>query len=425
MQRLFVIDRRQRCITPVSQSPSTSGPSFHDHVSAPPASGESPLQFAADTGRGGLCERELAPRHAVCGNGSASKLGRHVAWTCCREARGPVVSCPMRHGAAPVTPISRSCARGHKRKRGHQRAWRTPRRPADAAAPRAVAVDRAALRLAARHAVDIRPAALLKTTSCPKVVRRVRAWRHMDHSPTVGQVSKATVSRAAPGKTQGSRTPTSKAPTSRGLGSGLERRGGWTFTLGTCRTDFPRFASLPRSACTGTSVRGSLGSCQGELRPWHVFFFCARAAQPTRFSFSARAPQPTRFSFSARAPQPTRSSFPRGRRNPGDSLARGRRKPGDCLSCRHAAWRAGAAIRACFASFQVQSRVLVPKLGRASYIGAGEAKQTLDGGCFEGAARRSPYPRCRQRPFTATVRVRHERHEPMSPPREELGARWI
>jgi hypothetical protein len=86
--------------------------------------------------------------------------------------------------------------------------------------------------------------------------------------------------------------------------------------LGMCRTDFPRFACLPRFRCTVTSVRGSLGSCQGERRSW-LSLFLRRAGAPTRAIFR----------------------------------------------------------RAESASFQDQSRVFVPKLGRAPYIGAwrGEA----------------------------------------------------
>jgi hypothetical protein len=231
---------------------------------------------------------------------------------------------------------------------------------------------RAALHLATQHGVEIETTALSRTTSCPKVVAPAQGWRHMDHSPTPGQVSTATfsVSKArlsvleASLKTQASNVPTSKALAS---GSGVERRGGWTFTLGTCRTDFPRFACLPRSRCTVTSVRGSLGSCQGEKRSW-LSLFLRRAGAPTRAIF----------------------------------------------------WSARSAC-----SFQDQSRVFVPKLGRAPYIGAGGARQMLDRGGLGGASPDSQYPRRRQRPFIATVRERHERHEPMSPPREELGARWI
>jgi hypothetical protein len=97
--------------------------------------------------------------------------------------------------------------------------------------------------------------------------------------------------------------------------------------LGMCRTDFPRFACLPRFRCTVTSVRGSLGSCQGERRSW-LSLFLRRAGAPTRAIFR-------------RAGAPTRAIF----------------------------------RRAESASFQDQSRVFVPKLGRAPYIGAwrGEA----------------------------------------------------
>jgi hypothetical protein len=242
---------------------------------------------------------------------------------------------------------------------------------------------RAALHLATQHGVEIETTALSRTTSCPKVVASAQAWRHMDHSPTAGQVSTATfsVSKArlsvleASLKTDATNVPTSKALAS---GRGVERRGGWTFTLGTCRTDFPRFACLPRSRCTVTSVRGSLGSCQGEKRSW-LSLFLRRAGAPTRAIFW-------------RAGAPTRAIF----------------------------WRARSA-----SSFQDQSRVFVPKLGRAPYIGAGGARQMLDRGGLDGASPDSQYPRRRQRPFIATVRERHERHEPMSPPREELGARWI
>jgi hypothetical protein len=224
----------------------------------------------------------------------------------------------------------------------------------------------AALHLATQRGPEIETAALSRTTSCPKVVAEAQAWRHMDHSPTAGQVSTARsfVSKATLWLLEAtSRIQASKMPTSRALASGRggERRGGWTFTLGTCRTDFPRFASLPRSMCTVTSVRGSLGSFQGEQRSRLSFIF----------------------------------------------------------------WRAGTARRARPASFQDQSEVLVAKLGRAPYIGAGGARPTLDRGGLGGALPGSQYPRRLQRPFIGTVRERHERHEPVSPPREELGARWI
>jgi hypothetical protein len=264
--------------------------------------------------------------------------------------------------------------------------------PASAEVSRAAAVQRAdlqlvrvhfaALHLATQRGVEIETTALSRTTSCPKVVARAQAWRHMDHSPTVGQLSKATSSvskatlpvlEATSPKTQISETPTSKALA---LGGGVERRSGWTFTLGTCRTDFPRFASLPRSRCTVTSVRGSLGSCQGEKRSWLSFVFWR--AGPNSRDF----------------------------RRAGGSISRRARGPSRVPS----------------ASFQDQSRVFVPKRGRAPYIGAGEARRMLDGGGFGGASSDSQYPRRRQRPFIGTVR---ERHEPMSPPREELGARSI
>jgi hypothetical protein len=186
----------------------------------------------------------------------------------------------------------------------------------------------AALHLATQHGVEIETTALSRTTSCPKVVAKAQAWRHMDHSPTAGQlstagsrVSKATLSlrEATSQKTRASKMPTSRAQAS---GRGVEQRGGWTFTLGTCRTDFPRFASLPRSMCTVTSVRGSLGSCQGEKRSWPSFIFW-RAGAPSRAIF----------------------------------------------------WSAGAPIRAGSASFQDQPRVFVPNFGRAPYIGAGGARQ--------------------------------------------------
>jgi hypothetical protein len=230
----------------------------------------------------------------------------------------------------------------------------------------------AALHLATRHGVEIETTAVSRTTSCPKVVARAQAWRHMDHSPTAGQVPTATFSvskatlavlEATSRKTRASKMSTSKALAS---GGGVERRGGWTFTLGTCRTVFPRFACLPRSRCTVTPVRGSLGSCQGENRSW-LSLFLRRAGAPIRAIF----------------------------------------------------WRAGSA------SFQDQSRVFVPKLGRTPYIGAGGARQRLDRGGLSGALPDSQYPRRPQRPFITTVRERHERHLPMSPPREELGARWI
>jgi hypothetical protein len=236
----------------------------------------------------------------------------------------------------------------------------------------------AALHLATRHGVEIETTALSRTTSCPKVAARAQAGRHMDHSPTSGQVSTTTFSvskatlavlEATSRKTGASNAPISKALAS---GRGVERRGGWTFTLGTCRTDFPRFACLPRSRCTVTSVRGSLGSCQGEKPSWLSFIFW-RAGVPTRALF----------------------------------------------------WRAGAPAHAGSTSFQDQSRVFVPKLGRAPYIGAGGARQMLDTGGLGGASPGLQYPRRRQRPFIGTVRERLERHEPMSPPREELGARWI
>jgi hypothetical protein len=258
----------------------------------------------------------------------------------------------------------------------------------------------ATLHLATRHGVEIETTALSRTTSCPKVVARAQAGRHMDHSPTSGQVSTTTFSvskatlavlEATSRKTRASNAPISKALAS---GRGVERRGGWTFTLGTCRTDFPRFACLPRSRCTVTSVRGSLGSCQGEKPSWLSFIFW-RAGAPTRAIFW-RAGAPTRAIF-WRAGAPTRAIF----------------------------WRAGAPARAGSTSFQDQSRVFVPKLGRAPYIGAGGARPMLDTGGLGGASPGLQYARRRQRPFIATVRERLERHEPMSPPREELGARWI
>jgi hypothetical protein len=281
------------------------------------------------------------------------------------------------------------------------------RTPAAAEASRAAAVQLvdlqlvrvhlAALHLATRRGVEIEATALSRTTSCPKVVARAQAWRHMDHSPTAGQLSKATSSvskatlsvlEATSPKTQVSETRASIALAS---GGGVERRSGWTFTLGTCRTDFPRFASLPRSRCTVTSVRGSLGSCQGEKRSWLSFIFW-RAGAPTRAIFW-------------RAGAPTRAIFWRA----GGPICRRARGPSRVRS----------------ASFQDQSRVFVPKLGRAPYIGAGEARRMLDGGGLGGASSDSQYPRRRQRPFIGTVRERHERHEPMSPPRQELGARSI
>jgi hypothetical protein len=78
----------------------------------------------------------------------------------------------------------------------------------------------AALHLAAQPGVEIETMVLSRTTSCPKVVARAQARRHMDHSPTAGQVSTATFSvskatlsllEATSRKTQASKTPTSKA----------------------------------------------------------------------------------------------------------------------------------------------------------------------------------------------------------------------
>jgi hypothetical protein len=236
---------------------------------------------------------------------------------------------------AVVTRMRRRHVSGQGRRSSHPRARPIPSGPARAA-PRALTRRR--------------------TTSCPRVVGRARAWQHMDHSPTIDPGSIAPLRK----------TYASKARALNASGNTLERRGGCTFTLGTCPTDFPRFASLPRSVCTVTSVRASLGSCQGEL------------------TLSWRTGAPTRAQYS---------------------------------------WRTGARARS--ASLQVQSRVFVPKLGRAPYIGAGDARQTLDSRGLDEAAPDSQYPRRRQRPFTATVRDRHECREPMSPPREQLGARWI
>jgi hypothetical protein len=248
---------------------------------------------------------------------------------------------------AVVTRMRRPHVSGQGRRSSHERARPIPSGPARAA-PRAPTRRR--------------------TTSCPRVVGRARAWQHMDHSPTIDPGSIAPLRK----------TYASKARALKASGNTLERRGGCTFTLGTCPTDFPRFASLPRSVCTVTSVRASLGSCQGELTlSW-------RTGAPTRAQYSWRTGAPTRAQYS---------------------------------------WRTGAHARS--ASLQVQSRVFVPKLGRAPYIGAGDARQTLDSRGLDEAAPDSQYPRRRQRPFTATVRDRHECREPMSPPREQLGARWI
>lgn len=189
------------------------------------------------------------------------------------------------------------------------------------------------------------------TTGYTRTAGDRRASRHMDHSTADGQVSKAPASH----------TPAQSAQVSVRRRA---RRGCWTFMLGTCRTDFPRFGCLPSSMRTGTSVRASLGSRQGEQAP-------------------------------------TLTSLIR-RRGAGRLMQSGSRQSGLVLS-----------------------RVSVSKLGRTSYIGAGEARPTLDGGGLEEAAPDSQYPRRRHRPFTATVRDRHERREPMSPHREELGARWI
>jgi hypothetical protein len=284
--------------------------------------------------------------------------------------------------------ISRRAMSRDERKRcwSHERARRELRASLAAAAPRGPAERRAAL-----NVVEIQTALLARTTSCSGVVRGVRAWRHMDHSPTVGQVSKVTlrVSKATFWRTQASNTPVLK-----GCGRRLERRGGWTFTLGTCRTVFPRFACLPRSMCTVTSVRGSLGSCQGERRPWLTLFMARRRPNPRAFTA-------------------------RNRFNPRAFTAR------NCFNPRARSWRAGAFRRARSASFQVQTRVLVPRLGRASYIGADGARPLLGGGGLDGPASGSQYPRRRSCPFTSTVSDRHERDEPMSPAREELGARRI
>lgn len=134
--------------------------------------------------------------------------------------------------------------------------------------------------LAVAHEAQLQTRVLPKTTSSSRVVRPAPA-RHMDHSPTAGQVSNARARREQVRKTQACKTLVSKTPalTAQVSGSRRERRGGWTFTLRTCPTDFPRFASLPSSMCTVTSMRVSLGSCQGEQR--QVLYFW-RAGAPTR-----------------------------------------------------------------------------------------------------------------------------------------------
>lgn len=146
------------------------------------------------------------------------------------------------------------------------------------------------------------------TVGCSRLIRRACASRHMDHLPTHGRVSKA----------RASHTQVASAQVS---GRRRERRGCWTFTLGTCWTDFPRVACLPRSVPTGTSVRASLGSGRSE-------------------------------------PRPLLTSF---------SICRG----GAGLICRRGA---GRLMQSGFhQSGLVPSRMSVSQFGRTSYIGAGEA----------------------------------------------------
>jgi hypothetical protein len=182
---------------------------------------------------------------------------------------------------------------------------------------------------------------------CPRVNRWLRAWQHQHHSRRAGQLSMAHLpeQQTAVGQSGEEQAVERQVPKRQVSGTRRERRGGWTFTLGACQADFTGPASLPRPEPTVTSVRGSLGSCQGERRPWLTF--------------------------------PVQSRV-------------------------------------------VRSRVLVSKLGSASYIGAGEARQSLD-----GAAANSQYAWRRHHPFAAKARDLHERCEPISPPREQLGARCI
>lgn len=99
------------------------------------------------------------------------------------------------------------------------------------------------LRVQPLHAARSMRRATRLQTVCSRVARRERAWPHMDHSTTRGQVSCLR----------------------------QEQRGGWTFTLGTCQCDFRESACLLCPGPTVTSMKGSLGSCQSEQRPWLTY----------------------------------------------------------------------------------------------------------------------------------------------------------
>jgi hypothetical protein len=290
----------------------------------------SPLPSSGGAGRAGLCDRALGGRCSPPKSDAPSLLDRIG----CRGRSSP---------AAPE--VAR--ASGDRRKRRASRARPLPAKRVRC--DRCRRVRQAASNDAGRQ-----------TTSCARVARRVRACRHSAPSPTLRQMPK----RA------GFNTFAARASKTRALKAGVsrhrhERREGWTFTLRTCRTDFPLFASLPSSGLTVKSVRGSLGSDPNEQRPWLA------------------------------------SSHESGS---------------------HQSHEAGSLQSGLVPLGVAQPRVLVPKLGRTSYMGAGKATPIHGGGRL---ARVAPGSQCARRCrglFTATVR---ERYEPMSPPREELGARWI
>jgi hypothetical protein len=297
---------------------------------------------------GGLCDRELARRRPMCGNDSASNPSSGAFETCARALRWSIVRCDTE---AP-------------RRRANQKAWREAALEARTSASHAARPSSCSTRscntsvgLAAKEAAAKEVMSQGSPGGASVETHGPFADRRTSFESDVGD--NACIEGAHFEDTRFESTDGDDDMRSGGiLRSGGAQRVGWTFTLGTCPTDFPWFACLPRSVCTVTSVRGSLGSCQGEQQPWLTLSF----------------------------------------------------------------FGAGAPTRARSASLQAQSRVLVPKLGRAPYIGAGAARQILDKGCLEGTASDAQFPRRRQRPFTETVR---ERHQPMSPPRKELGARWI